>query len=457
MAKIRKIFGSAAPLNFNSKEQEFGLYWDSFKKSKLGNVYDKIPWGELVREFGLKEHHKGRIPIFSPQGKIALQFLKSYTGLSDNMLLERINADYQFQFFCGVEVNVADPLGNFKLLSEIRTGLGLKLDIQKVQKVLVGAWEGYMANTGTMLEDATCYETHMRYPTDAKLLWEANEWVYKQIKIFIKEMKKRMPRSKFGEQKSSQLNFSKKKRKTRKQIRRRIKSLLYLLGKLLGQLSEVGQMLPERTELGEVYQRRLSAITMVLDQQQRLYDGEKVEGRIVSIDKAYVRPIIRGKETKRVEFGPKANLVQVDGINFIEHLSFNAFNEGIRLISSVELVEGLFGNKVEKLAGDNIYANNANRSYCTQNGITTSFVRKGRPSKEEETLKQTRRELGVERATKMEGAFGTQKNHYNLGRIKARTEKNEILWVFFGIHMANAVEISNRERRPGTEKDKLAA
>ena len=200
-----------------------------------------------------------------------------------------------------------------------------------------------------------------------------------------------MPRSKFGEQKSSQLNFSKKKRKTRKQIRKRIKSLLYLLGKLLGQLSKIEQMLPEGTELGDVYQRRLSAITTVLDQQQRLYEGEKVEGRIVSVDKAYVRPIIRGKETKRVEFGPKANLVQVDGINFIEHLSFNAFNEGIRLISSVEMTERLFDNKVKKLAGDNIYANNANRSYCTQNGITTSFVRKGRPSKEEETLKQTRK------------------------------------------------------------------
>ncbi len=457
MAKIRKIFGSTAPINFNSKEQDFDLYWESFKKSKLGGIYDKVPWEELVKSFGLRDNNKGRISTFSPQGKIALQFLKSYTGLSDKMLLERINADYQFQFFCGVEVKVAHPLENFKLLSEIRTELGLKLDIHQSQKVLAGAWGVYMSNTGTMMEDATCYETYMRYPTDAKLLWEANEWIYKQIKIFSKAIKKRMPRSKFGEQKSSQLNFSKKKRKTRKQIRKRIKSLLYLLGKLLGQLSKIEQMLPEGTELGDVYQRRLSAITTVLDQQQRLYEGEKVEGRIVSVDKAYVRPIIRGKETKRVEFGPKANLVQVDGINFIEHLSFNAFNEGIRLISSVEMTEGLFGNKVKKLAGDNIYANNANRSYCTQNGITTSFVRKGRPSKEEETLKQTRKELGVGRATKMEGAFGTQKNHYNLGRINARTEENEILWVFFGIHMANAVEISKRERRPDTEKDKLAA
>jgi hypothetical protein len=80
IAKIRKIFGTSAPLNFNSKEQDFGLYWDSFKKSKLGQIYDSIPWDGLVKEFGLKQHHKGRSPVFSPQGKIALQFLKSYTG-----------------------------------------------------------------------------------------------------------------------------------------------------------------------------------------------------------------------------------------------------------------------------------------------------------------------------------------------------------------------------------------
>ncbi len=45
----------------------------------------------------------------------------------------------------------------------------------------------------------------------------------------------------------------------------------------------------------------------------------------------------------------------------------------------------------------------------------------------------------------MEGAFGTHKNHYSLDKIKARTQKNEILWIFFGIHTANAVEIAKRK------------
>ncbi len=65
--------------------------------------------------------------------------------------------------------------------------------------------------------------------------------------------------------------------------------------------------------------------------------------QIVSIDKNYIRPIIRGKETKKVEFGAKVNMIQADGINFIEHLDFNAFNEGTRLISSIRFARTLFG------------------------------------------------------------------------------------------------------------------
>ena len=35
-----------------------------------------------------------------------------------------------------------------------------------------------MENLDTMYTDATCYESEMRYPTDAKLLWEGVEKSY---------------------------------------------------------------------------------------------------------------------------------------------------------------------------------------------------------------------------------------------------------------------------------------
>ena len=44
----------------------------------------------------------------------------------------------------------------------------------------------------------------------------------------------------------------------------------------------------------------------------------------------------------------------------------------------------------------------------------------------------------------MEGSFGTQNEHYDLRRVKARTKLTEILYIFFGIHTANVVQLAGR-------------
>ena len=67
------------------------------------------------------------------------------------------------------------------------------------------------------------------------------------------------------------------------------------------------------------------SIRKVLLQEKEQFEGRKVSDRIVSIDRHYVRPIVRGKETKSVEFGAKTGNIQIDEI------SFKAFNEGICL------------------------------------------------------------------------------------------------------------------------------
>ena len=131
---------------------------------------------------------------------------------------------------------------------------------------------------------------------------------------------------------------------------------------------------------------------------------------------------------------------------FIEHLSFKAFNEGIRLKDCIRMQQKLMNVRVRCVAADSIYANNANRKFCTKYGISTSFVRKGRAAKDEPLRKVLRSELSKERATRLEGSFGTQKQHYSLSRIKARNRKTEILWIFFGIHTANAILIIEKIR-----------
>ena len=55
--------------------------------------------------------------------------------------------------------------------------------------------------------------------------------------------------------------------------------------------------------------------------------------------------------------------------------------------------------------------------------------------------------LSKERSTRLEGSFGTEKEHYNLRKIKARTRETEILWIIFGIHTANAARLAQREKK----------
>ena len=171
-----------------------------------------------------------------------------------------------------------------------------------------------------------------------------------------------------------------------------------------------------------------------------------MQPRIVSIDRPYLRPIVRGKENQSVEFGAKVNNIQIDGISFIEHHSFEAFNEGVRLKECIDCQEKLTGVAVKRVGADTIYANNKNRKFCTDKGVVTCFVRKGpKPKDEDANLHTTMRIIGNLRATVMEGSLGNQKLHYGVGRIAARNQFSETLLLFFGIHMANAATLAARE------------
>ena len=61
-----------------------------------------------------------------------------------------------------------------------------------------------------------------------------------------------------------------------------------------------------RLELSSLFHKRLSIIRKVLFQQTVCFPGGEVNELIVSIDKSYIRPIVRGKETKHVEFWSKS-------------------------------------------------------------------------------------------------------------------------------------------------------
>ena len=338
------------------------------------------------------------------------------------------------------------PITNYKIVSAIRNEIASRLDIGSLQEVLASHWKPYLENLHKCMADATCYESHMRFPTDMKLLWECLGWLYRHICRHCKKLGIRRPRNKYSDVARSYLSYSRKRKRKSSRTRMLERRMIRLLEKLLMQRDEIHGKYGTSFRYTRDYQKRLSIIRKVLAQEKEMFEGRKVSNRIVSIDRHYVRPIVRGKETKSVEFGAKVNNIQIDGISFIEHVSFKAFNEGIRLKDCIRMQQKLMNVRVRCVAADSIYASNANRKFCTKYGISTSFVRKGRSAKDEQMRRILRSELSKERATRLEGSFGTQKQHYSLSRIKARNRKTEILWIFFGIHTANAVLMIDKIR-----------
>lgn len=306
------------------------------------------------------------------------------------------------------------------------------------------------------MTDATCYESHLRFPTDVKLLWECCQWVHGLLKKTGKDLGERLPRSKYNDVDKARLAYAKQRKHKKSATRKLLRRLLNLLKKLLGQWDKLVKQYTVGIVLTAEQHKRLLACRTVLRQQRDLSGKREVKHRIVSIDRPYIRPIVRGKENKRVEFGAKCNNIQIDGISFIEHLSFDAFNEGVRLEECIQYQQSLTGIEVRRVGADTIYANNDNRTYCTTNSIVTNFVRKGpKPKDEDKSVSATRRIIGNLRATVMEGSFGNHKLHFTLARVAARNRWSETLLIFFGIHTANAATLAARAlAREQKEKQK---
>jgi IS5 family transposase len=418
--------------------------WYIFKNSKLGKLHDSIPWDQLAELLPRENKGPGAPRWFSTQGMFGLMFLKAYLSMSDEALIERYNTDFSLQMFCGKILKSGQFIRDKAILSRIRSYMADHVDLFQMQDVLINHWKRNMNNTHVLLMDATCYESYVRFPTDVKLLWESCHWIYeKQIFRLCNIVSIKRPRSKYREQKVKQRSYDRSRKKTFKQGLKRKKSLIYLLDKGLNQLQKILNNHPE-IQLNAYQREYIRTIRKVLDQQRFLLTNpaKDLKDRIVSLSRPYIRPIIRGKENKRVEFGMKAHMLQVDGICFIDKMQFKAFNESTRLKLSVLKHKSLFG-QCHQLGADRIYATNANRRYVTARKIFTSFPKKG-PKADPPQEKKLRQILSSVRATIMEGSFGTHKQHYLLDKIKAKGVKREMLWAFFSVMAADAVLISKR-------------
>ena len=163
-----------------------------------------------------------------------------------------------------------------------------------------------------------------------------------------------------------------------------------------------------------------------------MYEQKKhrIDDRIVSIHQPHVRPIVRGKEKSKTEFGAKLGVSLDHGFARLDKINWNAYNESGGLREQVENYRTLHVFYPELVQVDKIYATRENRRWLKERGIRMTAAPLGRPSRQQAESyyqKKERKKEATERNA-IEGKFGQGKNGYNLNHIRAKLKETSESW-----------------------------
>ena len=395
-----------------------------------------IPWPEIEKRYAaLFTNRKGNVakPLRLALGACIIQ---AEYGYSDEETALQIQENPYLQYFCGYpgyddEKLPFDP----SLMVYFRKRLTPEVLGEINEMILRDAKErqakeaeakdddsddapGSGGNSGTMIVDATCAPSNIRYPQDISLLNEARESAEKLLDVLHDPADGKKPRTYRKCARKDYLKHAKSRKHTAKMTRKAIgKQLSYLrrdLAAIDGKLA-LGKALTARQA------ERLATIRTIYEQQKYMYDHHthSVPDRIVSVSQPFVRPIVRGKASKPVEFGAKLDISVVDGWTRLECYSFDAYNEAGNLQEMAERFRNREGHYPSRILADKIYRNRENLSYCREHGIRLSGPALGRPKRGETRDKAQDYRDECERV-EVERRFSLAKRKCGLGLVTAK-------------------------------------
>ena len=396
-----------------------------------------IPWLEIEKRYAaLFTNRKGNVakPLRLALGACIIQ---AEYGFSDEETALQIQENPYLQYFCGYpgyddEKLPFDPslmvYFRKRLTPEVLGEINEMIvrDAKERQEKGAGSKDdddsddapGSGGNRGTMIVDATCAPSNIRYPQDVSLLNEARENAEKLLDALHDSADGKKPRTYRERARKDYLKYTRCRKHTAKMTRKAIgKQLTYLrrdLDAVDGKLS-LGKSLTTRQ------MERLDTIRTIYEQQKYMYDNltHSVPDRIVSVSQPFVRPIVRGKAGKPVEFGAKLDVSVVDGWTRLECCSFDAYNEAGNLQEMTERFRAREGHYPSRILADKIYRNRENLSYCKEHGIRLSGPALGRPKKDETRDKAQDYRDECERV-EVERRFSLAKRKCGMGLVTAK-------------------------------------
>ena len=417
-----------------------------------------IPWDEISSIY-LKHNPlaaTGRPPL-SPRVIIGSIIIKHLCNLDDSETVAQISENIYMQYFLGYSSFSNEPPFDDSLLTDFRKRLGIdqinainerivllkaEFDSQKEQESphdrLENKDDDFCAgNKGKLIMDATACPQDIAYPTDLDLLSDARK-ISEQIidTLYDIDLHKQKPRTYRQIARKRYLHAAQKKNKSKKLIRKAVGSQLRFLRRNLRIIDTLLDSFPTIPLQPKQY-KNLLVITTLYQQQKQMYDQKthSVDDRIVSIHQPHVRPIIRGKSQAKVEFGAKIHVSLIDGISFLDQLSWDAFNEGSQMMQYIENYNKRFGFYPKEVLADKIYCTRSNRVALKEKNIKLIAKPLGRPPAVPIHLSPGER-------NPIEGKFGQAKTGYGLNRIRARLIGTSQTWIASIFLVLNLVKLA---------------
>lgn len=410
-----------------------------------------LPWDTLVKIYQAKFSEKQGCPATNPRWILGSLIIKHLQNLSDEETLQTISENPYMQFFLDCNTFCPDLLFSPTVFVDIRKRLGNEIFNRFSDELIKICFpkkidnEKDSGNKGELKLDATVADQYIQYPNDLGLLNDAREKTEEIIDELFEKLHDKLkvkPRTYRRVAHKKYMAEAKKRQKSKSTLRIAIRYLLNCLDRNIGNINKMLDMLDENA-LSYNQMRQFWIIQTLNDQQRKMYREKehRCDDRIVSISQPHVRPIVRGKQGKSVEFGSKLGLSLANGFVKADTLSWNAYNECHDLKRQAEAYKSLYGYYPELILIDKIYATNENRIWCKEKGIRLSATPKGRPKKQSAYQKsKSRKEYG--RRNQIEGKIGQTKQGYGLNRIKAKLKNTSETWIGLTLFIANLVKFA---------------
>jgi hypothetical protein len=415
-----------------------------------------IPWSEFEEEYAKNFSEKMGAPALPLRMALGALIIQEKLGISDQETVEQIRENPYLQYFIGLKSYQEDAPFEASTMVYFRKRLKGKV-INKINREMVkrerevqedkekeGEEKGESKHEGKLILDATCAPADIRYPTDLEILNQAREGTEKILDCLYQEVKGKLikkPRTYRKIARKNYLKVAKKRRVSHKERGKAIGQQLRYIKRNLDYIDQLIELGASLTCLSKRLYKLLLVIQEVALQQQEMWEEKKqrVDHRIVSLSQPHVRPIVRGKAGTPTEFGAKLSVSYVDQFIFLDHLSWENFNESQDLKTQVEKFKEQNGCYPESVHVDQIYRTRDNLRWCKERGIRLSGVPLGRPPKNRSVELKKQAQLDEKFRNCIEGKFGQAKRRFGLNRVMTKlseTSENKIAITFLVVNLS---------------------